>query len=114
MALVSGSLYRRILACHLLALFQRRYLHRSSCRAGWRPVNLRHWLALILLSLLLPSALPAEVKRVVVIKLDGVPHDVLERELEHINPSTSKSSLPWIDRVFAQQGTRLQNFYVRA
>jgi hypothetical protein len=77
-------------------------------------VNLRHWLALILFSLLLPSALSAEAKRVVVIKLDGVPHDLLERELEHINPSTGKSSLPWIDRVFVQQGTRLQNFYVRA
>ncbi len=74
----------------------------------------RHWVARMLLSLVLGGSLPAEVKRVVVVKLDGVPQDLLERELEHINPATGKSGLPWIDRVFAQQGTRLENFYVRS
>ena len=74
----------------------------------------RHWMALILLSLLPAGSLTAEVKRVVVIKLDGVPHDLLERELRHIDPATGKSSLPWIDHVFARQGTRIENFYVRA
>jgi hypothetical protein len=77
-------------------------------------VNRRHWVACILFLLLLPGLLAAEVKRVVIVKLDGVPGDLLERRLEHINPSTGKSSLPWIDRVFAQQGARLANFYVRA
>jgi hypothetical protein len=77
-------------------------------------VTPRHWLALILF--LLFAALPAaaEIKRVVIVKLDGVPHDLLEREREHINPASGKSVLPWIDHVFAQQGTRLENFYVRA
>ena len=56
----------------------------------------------------------AEVKRVVVIKLDGVPESVLDRELARIDPVTHKSTLPWIDHVFAQGGTRLDNFYVRA
>ena len=55
-----------------------------------------------------------EVKRIVIIKLDGVPQDVLERELRRVDPATRKSALPWIDRVFAQQGARLANFYVRA
>jgi hypothetical protein len=59
-------------------------------------------------------ALDAEVKRVVVIKLDGLPQDLLDREIRRINPTTGRSSLPWIDRVFAQRGTRLANFYVRA
>src|SRR5580704_3388724 len=56
----------------------------------------------------------AEVRRVVIIKVDGVPQEVLDRELRRTDPGTNKSALPWIDRVFRQQGTRLQNFYVRA
>ncbi|HEV2688842.1 MAG TPA: alkaline phosphatase family protein [Bryobacteraceae bacterium] len=64
--------------------------------------------------LLCCGTLAAEVKRVVVIKVDGVPQEVLERELQRIDPSTRRSSLPWIDRVFAQNGTRVANFYVRS
>lgn len=67
-----------------------------------------------LLFLLLCSPLAAETRRVVIIKVDGVPYGALERELASTNPSTGKSTLPWIDRVFTQQGTRLANFYVRA
>ena len=74
----------------------------------------RHLVALILFSLLAAGSLRAEIKRVVIIKLDGVPHDLLERELRQINPATGKSNLPWIDHIFAQRGTRIQNFYVRA
>jgi hypothetical protein len=69
--------------------------------------------ALVLL-LLLSIPLAAEVKRIVILKLDGVPENVLERELSRVDPITRKSSLPWIDRVFAQGGTRVDNFYVRA
>lgn len=63
---------------------------------------------------LLAVSVSAEVKRVVIIKLDGVPENVLERELARVDPTTHKSTLPWIDRVFAQGGTRIDNFYVRA
>ena len=56
----------------------------------------------------------AEVKRVVIIKVDGVPQEVLDRELRRTDPGTTKSVLPWMDRVFRQQGARLANFYVRA
>ena len=69
--------------------------------------------ALLLLSFLAAGSISAEVKRVIIIKLDGVPHDTLERELQHINPATGKSSLPWMDYIFAQRGTRMENFYVR-
>jgi len=58
--------------------------------------------------------LRAEVKRIVLIKLDGVPENVLERELARVDPITHKSTLPWMDRVFTQGGTRMDNFYVRA
>ncbi len=83
-----------------------------------RPV-MRRPPALLLFASLLASLLhgplkAAEVKRVVIIKLDGVPENVLERELARIDPVTHKSTLPWIDHVFAQGGTRLDNFYVRA
>jgi Type I phosphodiesterase / nucleotide pyrophosphatase len=64
--------------------------------------------------LLFSLALDAGAKRVVVIKVDGLPQDLVDREIERIDPATGRSSLPWIDRVFAQRGTRLANFYVRA
>ncbi|HYL36259.1 MAG TPA: alkaline phosphatase family protein [Bryobacteraceae bacterium] len=66
------------------------------------------------LFLLLSGPLAAEVRRLVIIKVDGVPESVVERELARIDPVTHKSSLPWIDHVFSQGGTRLANFYVRA
>ncbi len=75
----------------------------------------RRFLLLLSLPLLLsaPLVLSAEVKRVVIIKVDGVPDNVLERELSRLDPITHKSTLPWIDRVFAQGGTIVDNFYVR-
>src|SRR5258708_13319206 len=67
----------------------------------------------LLPTLLFTIALNAEVKRVVVMKFDGLPQDLLEREISQINPATGRSNLPWMDRVFAQRGTRVANFYVR-
>jgi Type I phosphodiesterase / nucleotide pyrophosphatase len=69
---------------------------------------------LALLLLASGPSVQAEVKRLVVIKVDGVPESVLERELARIDPTTHKSTLPWMDRVFAQGGTRIDNFFVRA
>ncbi len=74
----------------------------------------RCWVARLALGLVLAAGARAEANRIVIIKLDGVPEDLLERELLRIDPVTNKSALPWIDRVFRQQGTRLANFYVRA
>ena len=71
------------------------------------------WALAHLLFITLAAPLGAEVKRVVIIKLDGVPDNVLERELARVDPLTGKSTLPWMDRVFAQGGTRIDNFYVR-
>ena len=58
--------------------------------------------------------LTAAVERVVIVKLDGIPASVLERELQHRDPVTQKSTLPWIERIFNQGGSRVPNFYVRA
>jgi type I phosphodiesterase/nucleotide pyrophosphatase len=66
------------------------------------------------LLLLLACPLAAQVERVVILKVDGVPAEVLEREVQRINPATNKSDLPWIDHVFRAGGASVPNFYVRA
>ena len=55
----------------------------------------------------------AQTKRLVLIKCDGLPQDVIDRFVKQRDPITGKSALPWIDYIFYQHGTRLANFYVR-
>jgi hypothetical protein len=55
----------------------------------------------------------AQTERLVVIKLDGLPNDTVDRFVRERDPRTGKSQLPWIDHIFYQGGTRLTNFYVR-
>ncbi|HKG14553.1 MAG TPA: alkaline phosphatase family protein [Pyrinomonadaceae bacterium] len=69
--------------------------------------------ALALLLLLQLPAHAAQAKRVVVIKVDGLPHDTVERYVRARDPRTGKSLLPWFEHVFYERGTRLDNFYVR-
>jgi hypothetical protein len=60
------------------------------------------------------ASLPeAKVKRIIIIKMDGLPGWYLEQVLSEKNPATGKSRAPWFDHIFAQRGTRLQNFYTR-
>lgn len=74
---------------------------------------LRIWRRAFFLILIAWAPLAAAVKRVVIIKIDGLPETVLERELARIDPATHKSTLPWMNLIFAQGGTRIDNFYVR-
>ncbi|HEY6660368.1 MAG TPA: hypothetical protein VI031_04470, partial [Pyrinomonadaceae bacterium] len=70
--------------------------------------------AVILLFLLCTaSASLAQTKRLVVIKCDGLPYDLLDRLVKQHDPQSGKSVLPWIDHIFYQRGARLSNFYVR-
>jgi len=55
----------------------------------------------------------ASARRAVVLKVDGLPDGLVERLVAEVDPITGKSRLPWIERVFFQNGTRLANFYVR-
>ena len=55
----------------------------------------------------------AQVKRVVIVKCDGLPPAMVDRFVRDRDARTGKSQLPWIDHVFYQRGTRLANFYVR-
>ena len=59
------------------------------------------------------AALAAGAKRLVVVKVDGLPHDTVERFVRRRDPRTGKSLLPWFAHVFYERGTRLNNFYVR-
>ncbi|MDQ3175504.1 MAG: alkaline phosphatase family protein, partial [Acidobacteriota bacterium] len=67
------------------------------------------------IALVLFSAVPgfAQVKRIVIIKCDGLPPTYVDRLVRARDPRTGKSQLPWIEHVFYQRGTRLANFYVR-
>ncbi len=67
------------------------------------------------IALVLFSAVPglAQVKRIVIIKCDGLPPTYVDRLVRERDPRTGKSQLPWIEHVFYQRGTRLANFYVR-
>jgi hypothetical protein len=60
-----------------------------------------------------PQASAASARRLVVIKVDGLPNDTIERFVRERDPRTGKSLLPWFDYVFYERGTRLTNFYVR-
>ena len=55
----------------------------------------------------------ASASRVVVVKVDGLPYDVVERFVRERDPRTGKSLLPWIEHLFYERGTRVENFYVR-
>ncbi len=53
---------------------------------------------------LIAAPLQAQAKRIVVIKVDGLPEDLLEKNIDQ---------LPWIRHVFVERGAWVRNFYVR-
>ena len=67
----------------------------------------------VLLLSLLPSLCLAQTKRVVIIRVDGLPYGLIDSFANERDERTGKSRLPWIDHVFYQRGTRLANFYTR-
>ncbi|HEX8071037.1 MAG TPA: alkaline phosphatase family protein [Pyrinomonadaceae bacterium] len=68
------------------------------------------WLLAYICSL--PPA-SAQAKRLVVVKVDGLPYAEVDKFVRERDPRTGKSALPWIDYLFYQRGTRVENFYVR-
>lgn len=69
--------------------------------------------ALAWVMLLTETPCSAQVQRVVIIKVDGLPDRMVDRFVRERNPRTGKSLLPWIEHVFYERGTRVANFYVR-
>jgi hypothetical protein len=73
----------------------------------------RHvWLVLLLVVIWTSTAF-AQTKRLVVIKTDGLPYDLVDSLVKQRDNETGKSVLPWIDHIFYQRGSRLSSFYVR-
>ncbi|HKO96961.1 MAG TPA: alkaline phosphatase family protein [Pyrinomonadaceae bacterium] len=70
-------------------------------------------LAVLAAVLLVPSLSNAQTKRIVVIKVDGLPYELVDSFVKERDQRTGKSKLPWFDYVFYQRGTRLSNFYTR-
>jgi hypothetical protein len=58
---------------------------------------------------------PARVQRIVILKVDGLPDDLLERSVKETTGTgrDAHSPLPWIQHVFLQNGVWMENFYVR-
>ena len=59
------------------------------------------------------SSSQAQTKRVVILKVDGLPYDMVDRFVQERDPLTGKSRLPWFDYIFYTNGTRIANYYVR-
>ncbi len=51
--------------------------------------------------------------RIVILKVDGMGQDQLMHALETRNPESGKSQLPWLQKIFAEQGVIYENFYTR-
>ena len=53
------------------------------------------------------------VKRLVLVKIDGLPYQSIEKYTKMKNPQTGNSMLPWFDEIFFKNGARIENFYTR-
>ena len=53
------------------------------------------------------------VKRLVVVKIDGLPFESIDKYVNKRDPRTGKSMLPWFDEIFYKNGARVENFYTR-
>ena len=56
--------------------------------------------AIFFLVIVLGISAQAQAKRVVVIKVDGLPYEIVDRFARETDPETGKSRLPWFDHVF--------------
>jgi type I phosphodiesterase/nucleotide pyrophosphatase len=105
-----------------MAIFRSSILSRRSCDsrlglsarpAGRRPLTV---VAAILFFVSLQPAAQAQqaqAKRIVLVKVDGLPYQMVDRFVRERDPLTGKSRLPWFDYIFYTNGTRVANFYVR-
>ena len=78
-----------------------------------RSKSLRIIIAFLLAPMSAHVAFSQGVKRVVVIKVDGLPGYYVDRYVKQRDPNTGRSALPWFEEVFYKNGARLSNFYTR-
>ena len=84
----------------------------SKPEASFLPRHLR-LLLLFFLLVCTSSFAAAQTKRLVIIKVDGLPYGLVDRFVRERDPESGKSQLPWFDYIYYQRGARLENFYVR-
>jgi predicted AlkP superfamily pyrophosphatase or phosphodiesterase len=53
------------------------------------------------------------VKRLVLVKIDGLPFESIDKYVHQRDRKTGKSTLPWFDEIFYKNGSRVENFYTR-
>ncbi|MBV9210616.1 MAG: hypothetical protein JOZ52_08310, partial [Acidobacteria bacterium] len=70
-------------------------------------------LAVAALLFLFPTVGAAQARRLVIVKIDGLPFRLVDKYVRERNPRTGKSQLPWMEHVFYQGGARIENFYTR-
>jgi hypothetical protein len=51
--------------------------------------------------------------RLVILKIDGLNADLLNRYMRQIDPATGKPQLPWLAHIFLDNGAIFENFYTR-
>lgn len=85
----------------------------SNARGLWQPIQSRLLVCAAVALFLFSSSSPAQTSRVVILKVDGLPYDMVDRFVNERDPLTGKSRLPWFDHIFYANGTRIANFYVR-
>lgn len=78
-----------------------------------RPPFTRVFTALALCLLAIVACNGQAVKRLVIVKIDGLPGHFVDRYVKQRDNTTGRSVLPWIDEVFYKNGTYLENFYTR-
>lgn len=52
-------------------------------------------------------------ERLVILKVDGLNADLLFRTMQRMDARTSRSELPWLTHIFAENGVIFDNFYTR-
>src|SRR5262245_45238835 len=68
---------------------------------------------LLCLILFVFTSAHAAARRVVIVKVDGLPPQMLADFVEARDPVTGLSRLPWIEKVFFRDGVWVKNFYSR-
>jgi hypothetical protein len=64
-------------------------------------------------ALLAAAAAHGQAKRLVLVKVDGLPADRIEALLQQNDPQTGRRLLPWMHYLFVERGAWVRNFYVR-
>lgn len=78
-----------------------------------KATSFRALLAAAIACLCIIGAAAQNVKRVVIMKIDGLPGYYADQFVRQTDPKTGRSMLPWFEEVFYKNGTRVPNFYTR-